>query len=125
MKKPKVSISTGTADEFFRTIRRHARQIDHGEPVAPGVTITFEDPLEMLQFLSAERVRLLRQARLGALPISDLASRLDRDVRAVSRDVARLEKAGLVRTSYRVNPGHGKCKIVEPVADKFVLTASI
>jgi hypothetical protein len=46
-------------------------------------------------------------------------------VRAVSRDVARLEKAGLLRTSYRINPGHGRYKVVEPVAKEYNLTASL
>jgi len=67
----------------------------------------------------------LGKAKAGAVPISDLASRLKRDVRAVSRDVVRLEKAGLLRTSYRVNPGHGRYKVVEPVAKEYNLVASI
>lgn len=125
MKKSKVSIKTGSVDEFFKSVRENAKKIDRGEAIEPGITITFEDPLEMLQFLSAERVRLLRKTKSGALPIAHLASQLKRDLRAVSRDVTRLEKAGLLRTSYRTNPGHGRCKIVEPVAREFVLTASI
>ncbi len=125
MKKSRATISTGSVDDFFKSVREHAKKLDRGEPIQPGVTITFEDPLEMLQFLSAERVRLLRSAKSGALPISTLALQLKRDVRAVSRDVVRLEKAGLLRTSYRINPGHGRCKIVELVARQFVLTASI
>jgi predicted transcriptional regulator len=79
----------------------------------------------MLNVLTSERVRLLRRAKAGAVPIAELASGLNRDVRAVSRDVLRLEKAGLLRTSYRANPGHGRCKIVEPVARHYSLTASL
>jgi predicted transcriptional regulator len=75
--------------------------------------------------LTSQRVRLLRKAKSGAQPISDFTHGLKRDVRAVSRDVVRLEKAGLLRTSYRINPGHGKCKIVEPVAREYNLTASL
>jgi predicted transcriptional regulator len=67
----------------------------------------------------------LRQAKLGSVAVSDLATGLKRDVRAVSRDVVLLEKAGLLRTSYRVNPGHGRLKIVEPVAREYKLTANI
>jgi predicted transcriptional regulator len=85
----------------------------------------FEDPLEMLNVLTVERARLLRTAKRGALPIASLASELDRDLRAVSRDVVSLEKAGLLRTSYRANPGHGRCKIVEPVAREYLLSATI
>jgi len=75
--------------------------------------------------LTAERVRLLRWAKAGSQPIAELATGLKRDVRAVSRDVARLEKAGLLRTSYRINPGHGRYKVVEPVAKEYNLTASL
>jgi len=41
----------------------------------------------MLNVLTSERVRLLRRAKAGAVPIAELASGLNRDVRAVSRDV--------------------------------------
>ena len=125
MKKDKVNIATGSTDEFFRRVRRDAAKLDRSESIPAEINITFEDPAELLNVLTTERVRLLRRAKTGALPISDLASGLNRDVRAVSRDVMRLEKAGLLRTSYRINPGHGKCKIVEPVAAKYCLTASI
>ena len=123
MKRAKVNIATGSVDAFFDRVRNHAAALDRNEPIAPEITITFEDPLEMLNVLSAERVRLLRKAKSGAVPIVALASGLKRNVRAVSRDVDRLEKAGLLRTSYRVNPGHGRHKIVEPVAREYNLTA--
>lgn len=125
MKKDKVSITTGSVDEFFGKLRSHATALDRCETLPAQITITFEDPLEMLNVLTSERVRLLRRAKAGALPIADLASGLDRDIRAVSRDVVRLEKAGLLRTSYRTNPGHGRCKIVEPVAREYNLTANL
>jgi predicted transcriptional regulator len=125
MKKNKVTITAGSVEDFFNRVRDNAARLDSGEGIAAGTTIMFEDPLEMLNVLTYERVRLLRSAKKGAVPITRLASELDRDLRAVSRDVVRLEKAGLLRTSYRVNPGHGKCKIVEPVAKEYLLSAMI
>ncbi len=126
MQKSKVTIGTGTLDDFVDRVRRNAAKLDRGDSVRPEITITFEDPLEMLDVLTAARVRLLRKTKAaGALPISELASGLKRDVRAVSRDVLRLEKAGLLRTSYRVNPGHGRFKVVEPLAKKYALMAII
>jgi predicted transcriptional regulator len=125
MKKTKVTVTTGTADEFFERVRAHAAKLDRGQSISPGITITFEDPLEMLEVLTAERVRLLRKAKAGAAPVADLASALKRDVRAVSRDVDRLERAGLLRTSFETNPGHGRRKVVEPVAREFCLTANL
>jgi predicted transcriptional regulator len=101
MKKNKIKIATGNTVEFFNRIRTNAAKLDRGEMIVPQISITFEDPLEMLSVLTSERVRLLRRAKTGALPIADLASGLNRDVRSVSRDVDRLEKAGLLRTSSR------------------------
>lgn len=125
MKKSKVNIASSSTEAFFNRVRGHAAKLDHGEAIAPRISITFEDPLEMLNVLTSERVRLLRCAKSGALPIAELASGLNRDVRAVSRDVLRLEKAGLLRTSYRINPGHGRYKLVEPVAREYNLTAQL
>jgi predicted transcriptional regulator len=125
MNKSKVTIATGTAEGFFNRVRSHAAKLDRGEIIPAEITITFEDPLELLNVLTAERVRLLRWTKAGSQPIAELASGLKRDVRAVSRDVLRLEKVGLLRTSYRVNPGHGRYKVVEPVAMEYNLTASL
>ena len=125
MKKNRINIATGSVDGLFRRDRANAAKLDRGEALASEIRITFEDPADQLSVLTSERVRLLHRAKAGALPISDLAAGLKRDVRAVSRDVVRLEKAGLLRTSFRVNPGHGKCKIVEPVAKDYHLSASL
>ena len=125
MSKSKVNIATGDAEGFFNRVRGHAAKLDRGETIPAEITITFEDPLELLNVLTAERVRLLRRAKAGSQPIAELASGLKRDVRAVSRDVVRLEKAGLLRTSHRINPGHGRYKVVEPVAREYNLTASL
>jgi predicted transcriptional regulator len=125
MKKSDVNIKSTTTEEFFNRVRSHAVKLDRGEAIPAQISITFADPLEMLNVLTSERVRLLRRAKAGAVPIAELASGLNRDVRAVSRDVLRLEKAGLLRTSYRVNPGHGRCKMVEPLARAYCLTAQL
>jgi predicted transcriptional regulator len=125
MKKNKVTIKTGSADEFFDRVRGRAEKLDRGESLPAEMTISFEDPMELLSILTTERVRLLRRAKGGSVPISVLADSLNRDVRAVSRDVVVLEKAGLLRTSFRANPGHGRLKIVEPLARGYRLTANL
>lgn len=125
MKKNKVTVRTGSSDEFFRRVRGRAEKLDRGESLPAEITISFEDPMELLNILTSERVRLLGCAKTRSLPISDLAVSLKRDVRAVSRDVAVLERAGLLRTSYRPNPGHGRLKIVEALARGYRLTANL
>jgi predicted transcriptional regulator len=125
MKKTKVELKTGSSDEFFDRLRERAKKLDRGESLPPRITITFEDPTELLKVLSAERVRLLRRVKNESQQVSALATGLNRDVRAVSRDVSVLEKAGLLKTSYRSNPGHGRLKIVEPVAQEYKLVANL
>ncbi len=123
--KTKVWVTADGAEGFFRRAREHARKLDRGGPIAPEITVTFEDVGDMLRVLSAERVRLLRAARERAVPVSDLASGLKRDTRAVSRDVDLLESFGLLRTRYEKNPGHGRRRIVEPCASNYQLLAAI
>jgi len=124
-KKAKVWVTADGAEGFFRRAREHARELDRGEPIAPEITVTFEDVSNMLRVLSAQRVRLLRVASQKALPISDLATGLKRDARAVSRDIDLLESFGLIRTRYEANPGHGRRRIVEPRAAKYQLLATL
>jgi predicted transcriptional regulator len=81
--------------------------------------------MELLKVITSERVRLLRRVKDESQQISALATCLGRDVRAVSRDVSFLEKAGLLRTSYQSNPGHGRLKIVESVAQEYKLVANL
>jgi predicted transcriptional regulator len=121
----RVTIRTSTTEEFFDRLRDRARKLDKGELPRPGITITFEDPAEMLQVLTAERVRLLHMVKEGPQRVSALATELHRHVRAVSRDVSLLERAGLLRTRYETNPGHGRLKVVEPVAREYRLVTSL
>jgi predicted transcriptional regulator len=120
-----LNIRTGTTEDFFDRLRDRARKLDKGEAPRPGITITFEDPAEMLQVLSSERVRLLRTVKKGPQGVFALATELRRHVRAVNRDISLLEKAGLLRTHYETNPGHGRLKVVEPVAREYKLVASL
>jgi predicted transcriptional regulator len=125
MPKTKVTLTVSSTDEYFDRLRKRARALDRDESLAPGITISFADPMEMLAVLTSERVRLLRHVKVEAQQISALAAGLKRNVRAVSRDVSLLEKAGLLRTSYRSNPGHGRLKLVEPVAQEYRLVANL
>ena len=125
MRKTRVTLKTGSTEEFFDRLRERAKKLDRGETLPPGITISFEDPMDLLKVITSERVRLLRRVKEESQQISVLALGLKRDVRAVSRDVSLLEKAGLLRTSYRSNPGHGRLKVVEPVAQEYKLIASL
>ncbi|MGI8772032.1 MAG: hypothetical protein ACR2JE_11405 [Acidobacteriaceae bacterium] len=87
------------------------------------MTITFETPLAMLDVLTAERIRLCEVARKQPFSITALATALKRDPKSVRRDILKLECVGVLRVREQVNPGHGRMRIVEPVAEKFELRA--
>jgi len=124
-KTAKVRVTNDGVKGFFGRAHEHARKLDRGGKPAPEVTITFQNPGDILQILSPQRIRLLESAKKGPKPVSALASGLKRDTRAVSRDVELLEQLGLLRTRYEVNPGHGKRRIVEPRAEKYQLVATV
>ena len=122
----KVILETGTAAEFFERTKEDARKLDRGEKLAPEIRLTFEDPADLLRVLSVERLRVLHTIRTKTKPtISGLAIILKRDRRAVSRDVKLLEGLGLLRTRNEANPGHGAMTVVEPLADKYRLEATV
>ncbi len=125
MRKTKVTLRVGSTEDFFNRLQERAKKLDKGEALPPGITITFEDPEDLLDVLTSERVRLLRRVKDGSQQLSALATSLKRDVRAVSRDVLLLERAGLLRTSYQSNPGHGRKKVVESVAQEYKLVANL
>ncbi|HXZ40929.1 MAG TPA: hypothetical protein VEG68_09310 [Terriglobales bacterium] len=124
-KKVKVRITTDGAKGFFARAREHARKLDRRETLAPEVTISFENAADMVKVLSPERLRVLCLAKKGPASVSNLAAGLNRDTRAVSRDVDLLEQFGLVHTRYQVNPGHGRLRIVEPRAARYQLVATV
>ena len=68
MKKNKVTIKTGSTDEFFHRVRGRAEKLDRGESLPAEMTISFEDPMELISILTSERVRLLRRAKGDRCP---------------------------------------------------------
>ena len=119
----KLVIGSQGFEAYAKRALSRARKLDRHERIKPEIRITFEDPLAMLQILTAERLRLLKKVRTRSLSVSALAAALGRDPKSVRRDVVKLERAGVVRTREEVNPGHGRARIVEPVAREYHLNA--
>ncbi|MGC2210659.1 MAG: HTH domain-containing protein [Candidatus Korobacteraceae bacterium] len=117
-----LTIRTDGFEGYAKRALLRARKLDRKERLKPEVSITFEDPIAMAEILTVQRVRLFQQVRTQAASISELARILKRDASAVRKDVARLKRAGVVVTEERVNPGHGRVKIVMPVAKGYRLT---
>ena len=121
-----VTLTTGTLGEYVERSINRAKKLDRGERIEPELRVTFQDPADLLRVLSVERIRVLRSIRGKTKPtISGLAVILKRDRKAVSRDVKLLESLGLLRTREKSNPGHGVMTVVEPLAKKYHLTATV
>lgn len=120
-----ITVTTGSAKDFFERSLERARRLDRGEKLPAEIRLTFEDPADLMRVLSAERIRMLHAIQVKPSPISDLANVLKRDRKSVSRDVKVLESFGLVKTHKRPNPGHGQMRIVEPLAARYQVVATI
>ncbi len=116
---------TDGVDGFARRSLARAKKFDKGERVAKSVSITFDNPLDMLAVLTPQRVNLIEVIKLRPMSVSGLAVRLKREARSVRRDVNRLEEVGVVKTHKSANPGHGSVRMVAPVAEAISLTATI
>src|SRR6202021_3233961 len=110
----KVKVFTDGFEGHVRRARERAAKIERGEKIEPEKIITFEDPVMMLECLTAKRMRLVETARKKRLSISALADELGRNRGAVTRDVNKLKKLGLIRLREKGNPGHGTVQLVKP-----------
>jgi predicted transcriptional regulator len=120
-----LNVSTGTTEDFFERSLKRARRLDRGEKLATQIRLSFEDPSDLLRVLTAQRVRVIHAVRLKPAPVTDLAIVLKRDRTAVKRDVKILTSFGLLRIHEETNPGHGRRKIVQPLASRYELVATI
>jgi predicted transcriptional regulator len=68
---------------------------------------------------------VIHAVREKPAPVSELAIVLKRDRTAVKRDVKILATFGLVKIREEANSGHGRRKIVQPLASRYELVATI
>ena len=116
-----VPAKTGT-----RVALAVARALDEKADVLPyAKTFTSYEFEDFLSQLTPKRFELLRLASKGRRSIADLATAAHRDQSAVSRDVAKLSQLGLVKVEVVTNEGHGRKKIVMPVATTISINALI
>lgn len=112
--------------EHTRRSKEVARALDANADVLPySKVFTSYQFEEFLSELTPKRFELLRLASKGRRSIGDLAAAVQRDQSAVSKDVARLERLGLVRVESVPNAGHRQKRIVTRVAKTISINASI
>ncbi len=121
----KVVIRTDDVDGFFERAKDAARRADRGQAFDGKVTLSFEDPQRMFTVLSEERRRLMREVMHEPRTINELTSRLRRNRSAITKDVGMLERMGLIVSRRQSNPGHGIQKLVQSVAPKIEMVATL
>jgi predicted transcriptional regulator len=89
-------------DDFFRRGRELAKLIDQQAPLPEWYVISFEDPSDLLNLLSDDRLALFRAVKKQSGSIASLSEQLSRDPRAIASDVDALERAGLLK----IEAGH-------------------
>ena len=120
-----ITVQTGTDQDFFTKVRGIMKNLDEGKPITASHTITFADPSEMLHFLNESKINLIQVIRHNPDSITNIAKNAGRSREAVSRDIREMAKYGLIKISNAINPGHGRQKIIELVANKLRLEAII
>ncbi|TRZ89294.1 MAG: MarR family transcriptional regulator [Rhodocyclaceae bacterium] len=123
----KTNVKVGTLEEFFDEGRRVARLADTGRPIPETSSITFGSVEDLLEYLTPKRIALFEAIKMAVEPtsISAMALQVGRDRAAVKRDIDALQRLGIVDIDEAPLPGHGRQKLVRPVARTVVLTATL
>ncbi len=114
----------GFEGHVSRSLERATKR-DRGERMEGEKIITFADPLDMMECLTVQRIRICQVVRTKRLSISALAEELGRNRGSVTRDVNKLRQFGLLRLREQVNPGHGVVQIVEPAAQRLQMRVAL
>lgn len=109
------TVKIESAEDFFARGKHTAKALDKGEKLSPSLIISFEDPEDLIEFLTKTKQVLLAALRKKPDSISGLAHTLHRSRAAIDKDVRQLESIGILKSEYIINPGHGRCRIIKAV----------
>lgn len=121
----KIVIRTGDVTGFFARAKHAARRADRGGQFDGTVTLSFEDPQRMFTVLSGTRRRLMQEVMREPKSINELSQLLNRHRSSITKDVGLLERIGLLVSQRRVNPGHGIEKLVQSIAPRIEMVATL
>jgi len=120
-----VTIRTGKVDDFFCRAREAASRADRGEPFEGKVTISFEDPDQMLMLLSGGRRRIMMEVMKRPQTVQNLANILSRNRSTIAKEIRYLEQKGLLSRKKAPAEENGSEVFVEAVAPKIELVAML
>lgn len=120
-----VTIRTGKVDDFFSRAREAALRADRGEPLEEKVTISFEDPDQMLMLLSGGRRRIMLEVMKRPQTVQELANVLKRSRATIAKEIRYLEEKGLLSRKKEQAEENGSEVFVEAVAPQIELVAML
>jgi len=106
--------------DFFAKGKSISQKADKRKKISASKTIWFEDPKDLLKFVSENKFDLIGLIRNKPRSITELAEALNRNRSSVTKDVNILEEFGLVKSEMEVNAGHGRVRMVKPVSKEAV-----
>lgn len=112
------TVKTESVKDFFSRGKTKAKLLDKGKSISSERTISFEDPKDLIKFLTESKLLLLAEIRKKPDSISGLANKLNRSRSAIDKDVQLLESVGIVESQYITNPGHGRQRIIKAIDPK-------
>lgn len=125
---PPANVATVQAEEdFFANAAKGLKDFRTGRRMTPVATVSFASVPALLEVLTPKRYALIEAVKSHGRfdSIEALASALQRDRGAVSRDLKALAEAGLLRVQEVVHPGHGRRSAISPVAQKISVELTI
>jgi predicted transcriptional regulator len=121
----RVIVKVESPEDFLARGKATARRADRDEALSEEMTVSFEDPADLMALLTPRRIEVFREVKARPGSLTDISLRLRRDRSAVKRDVDALERAGLVVVSVKKLPGHGLMKEVRASARRIKVQAEV
>lgn len=126
MNKNNLQIKLGNEEDFFKQALSIAKKLDNKELIKSEHIIMFEDPEEMLQFLTPKKREVINAIRVHPWSsITEISKFVQRNVSSVSRDINSMIQVGILEVEDAINPGHGKVRRVSVPFDNMTLQASL
>ena len=99
----KKTIKVESLDSHFRRLGGSTEDVS---------SYSFSSVDDLMRALTPGRREILDLVKSKTMAVTEIALALSRDVRAVSRDIDRLEAHEMLTSFYEPNPGHGRRRMV-------------